>query len=100
MKKIICSLALLMGVGFVFTHHDNNAEMSKAESTQFVSPNVAWAVYELTECEAAAAVSGTSIAIGATQATVAVIKGASWGARIGAFTGPVGCFVGALAGGL
>lgn len=61
---------------------------------------VAWGVYSLTKCDSAATVSGTGVAIGASQAIGSALRGASWGARLGAYAGPIGIVGGALVGGL
>ncbi len=62
--------------------------------------NVAWGVHRLTHSEAAAGVTGTGVAIGAGKAIAIAIRGASWGARLGAYAGPIGIAGGAIVGGL
>lgn len=95
---------VLSCVGVVFTMNSKPAaniqHEQKMESLVSATPNVAWAVYELTDSDAAAAVSGTSVAIGTSQAVATAIRGASWGARIGKYAGPWGCLAGAVVGGL
>lgn len=61
---------------------------------------VACGVHELSKSEPAAAVTGAGVAIATTQGVVTAIRGASWGARIGAYAGPIGALSGAVVGGL
>ena len=100
MKKAFFSLVLVMSIGLVFSLKSKDAQYDQVAQTIQITPNVAWAVDELTGSEAAAGVSGTSAAIGAYQTVRVMATGAKWGARIGKFAGPWGCLAGVVVGAL
>ena len=93
MKRTKALFGFILGCGLLF----GVATMKENGSS---NAHVAWGVHELTDSEAAATVSGTGVAIGTYQAVGTAIRGASWGARIGGFAGPIGAVAGAVVGGL
>lgn len=69
-------------------------------SSAAINTHVAWGVYKLTDSEAAAGVTGTGMAIASGKAATIALSGAKWGAKLGAYAGPVGIASGAVVGGL
>ena len=104
MKKLFFSLVLVMSIGLVFSLKSEDVQQvqndKEVQAIQTGTPNVAWAMYEMTNVEPVAEVMGSGAAIGTYQVVTSTIKGAKWGARIGKFAGPWGCLAGMVVGGL